>query len=200
MLTGHDARIAELEHELAKQTLLSNQLSAALSNLVNAFTEIDGSLNTQPGSLGAIDDVLGRLRDLHARKQSLSRALGRIAETVMPIGSYAAIESDPTIVVQAVQDMFNAYAGTLRLLEPPIAPAPSTWDPSMSIAASLVVIKGSLRACLHCGATPEIFHEDGPRGEDLYLLECSCGVGSVVAGHPGEIIAAWNRQAPHAAT
>lgn len=39
-------RINELEHELGKQKLLANQLSATLANLMNAFTEIDGSLNS----------------------------------------------------------------------------------------------------------------------------------------------------------
>ena len=59
-------------------------------------------------------------------------------------------------------------------------------------------LKSKLLPCLHCGNTePDEFHQD-TLGDcsvgDQYLIECSCGIGSVVFAEFDKIVADWNRR------
>ena len=111
-----EARIADLEAKLAAAQGLIERQGKALQDVANVFTELDGSLVPNPGTPDSLVHVSDRIRATHETAKRLRSALFCIAETIMPIGSYSQIEATPMLVKAAVQDLFDKYLATLRLL------------------------------------------------------------------------------------
>jgi len=58
-------------------------------------------------------------------------------------------------------------------------------------------LKLKLSPCAHCGKIPEVYFQDYDGDKyvlEEFLIECSCGIGSVTFDKADKIISDWNRR------
>ena len=58
-------------------------------------------------------------------------------------------------------------------------------------------LKLKLKPCAHCGGIPDVYYQDYAGdtfvGEE-FLIECKCGIGSVIFDKADKIVNDWNRR------
>lgn len=84
----------------------------------DALVEFSTSISDIPASAELkVSLLIAKLRLETAKRQDFFRVLSKVAEKVMPAGSYADLSACPEIVLPYVQEVLDRYLGTLKQLE-----------------------------------------------------------------------------------